>query len=70
VTKLAASDIIFFKLNPAGGGHCGLIKVVVKGTLVAEQWFMGSPGTGPIRVWNAPIADIKTTVYIPWFLRG
>jgi len=66
----AESDIIFFKLNPVAGKHCGLTKVVLQGTLEACQWFIGGPGTGPVPVWNTPIADITITIYIPWFLRG
>jgi len=64
------SDIIFFKLNPVAGKHCGLTKVVLEGTLEVWQWFIGGPGTGPLPVWSAPIADITITIYIPWFLRG
>jgi len=66
----AESDILFFKLNSAAGKHCGLTKVVLQGTLRAVQWFIGGPGTGPIPVWSADVANIITTIYIPWFLRG
>ena len=64
------SDILFFKLNPAAGKHCGLTKVVLRGTLTAVQWFIGGPGTGPFPIWGANIANITTTIDIPWFLRG
>ncbi len=66
----AESDILFFKLNPEAGKHCGLTKVVLQGTLEAVQWFIGGPGTGPLPVWSAPIANITIITYIPWFLRG
>ena len=64
------SDVLFFKLNPIAGRHCGLTKVVLQGTLEAVQWFIGGPGTGPIPVWSANIANITIAIHIPWFLRG
>jgi len=64
------SDVLFFKLDPIAGRHCGLTKVVLQGTLKAVQWFIGGPGTGPIPVWSANIANITIAIHIPWFLRG
>lgn len=64
------SDVAFLKLNPAAGGHCGLTKVVLQGTLKAVEWYIGGPGTGPIPVWDHDIGNISITVCIPWFLRG
>jgi len=66
----SASDVVFFKLNPAAGGHCGLTRVVLQGTLRAREWFIGGPGTGPISVWSNDIANVTIAFSIPWFLRG
>ncbi len=64
------SDVVFFKLNPAAGRHCGLTKVVVHGRIDATHWAV--TGHAPFRepVWSTYIGDIAITICIPWFLRG
>ena len=57
------------KPKPLTNTRCGLSKVVLHGTLETVQWFIGGPGTGPISVWGANIANITITIYIPWFLK-
>lgn len=64
------SDIIFLKLNPAAGKHCGSTEIAIQGEIRAVLWFIGGPGTGPLPVWNALIGNITIAVSIPWFLRG
>jgi len=57
------NDLVFFKLNPTTGKHCGLTKAVLRGTLMATY---GSSAL--LSFW--PIADIEITLAIPWFVRG
>jgi hypothetical protein len=66
----SASDVVFFKLNPAAGQHCGLTKAVLKGTLVARYGIYTGQFPPVIYYYFYPIANIEITLYIPWFLRG
>jgi hypothetical protein len=63
------SDVLFFKLNPVAGKHCGLTKVTLQGTLRVREYWIQFP-LPPVLVWDTPIADISITICIPWFLRG
>jgi hypothetical protein len=64
------NDVVFFKLNPAAGKHCGLTKVVLKGTLVARYGIYTGQFPPVVYYYLYPIADIEISIYIPWFLRG
>lgn len=62
------SDIVFFKLNPVAGKHCGLLKVVLEAPLWSTYWHYNDlVGWIPC---SALLANITITIYIPWFLRG
>lgn len=65
------SDVVFFKLNPVAGKHCGMTKIVLKGTLRATYWILvgGIPPTD-ILEFPYPMGNIEITLCIPWFLRG
>jgi hypothetical protein len=63
------SDVLFFKLDPVAGKHCGLTKVTLQGTLRVREYWIQFP-LPPVLVWDTPIADISITICIPWFLRG
>ena len=65
------SDVVFFKLNPAAGKHCGMTKIVLKGTLRATYWILvGGIPPRDILEFPYPIGNIEITLCIPWFLRG
>jgi len=64
------SDVIFFKLNPVAGRHCGLTKVVVQGRIDVTHWILTGHAPYMEPVWSTYIGNIKSTIYIPWFLRG
>jgi hypothetical protein len=59
------SSAIFFKLNPNERYRCGLTKVVLNGTLVADAC---SQQIGYVEHNPFPMADIEISIYIPWFL--
>jgi hypothetical protein len=60
------SSAVFFKLNPNEHFRCGLTKVVLSGTLVADACFWNFPGL--IAHNPFPMANIKVSIYIPWFI--
>jgi hypothetical protein len=62
------SDVLFFKLNPAAGQHCGLIKVVLTAPLWCTFWHYND-SVGWIGD-SSLLANIIITISIPWFLRG
>jgi hypothetical protein len=55
------SDLIFLKFQTNGGQHCGLTKVVLKGTLEVVY------DCGMDLFVPYPIGDIQITLCIPWF---
>jgi hypothetical protein len=64
------SDVIFFKLDPTAGKRCGLTKVVVQGRIDVTHWILTGHAPYMEPVWSTYIGNIKSTIYIPWFLRG
>jgi hypothetical protein len=64
--KKSRSDLVFLGLEPTAGKHCGLTKVVLKGTLLAIRWTW-PPQHDPIPD-EYPIGDIEITLCVPWFL--
>lgn len=68
--RKSASDIVFLGLDPTAGKHCGLTKVVLKGTLEAVYtiyYIFDDPPPSPYEI-LFPIGDIEITLYIPWFI--
>ena len=68
----SASDVSFLKLNPNTGCHCGMTKVVLKGTIQyywcqSYMWPSGIIGMVELAI---PMASVELTLCIPWFLRG
>lgn len=63
----SASDLVFLGLDPTAGKHCGLTKVVLKGTLQASYWMIYLP-TGYTTHQDYPIGNIEITLNIPWFI--
>ena len=57
------NDLVFFKLDPVAGMHCGLTKVVLRGSIMAYYCTSGL-------IESHPIADVELTLCIPWFVRG
>jgi len=63
----SVSDIIFLGLDPTAGKHCGLTKIVLKGTLQASYVYYHCK-SGLIFYIDYPIGNIEITLCIPWFL--
>jgi len=67
---LCNSDVVFFKLNPAAGKHCGMTKVVLRGRLTATYCMWEGIPPRLIEVFPYEIGNVEITLCIPWFLRG
>jgi len=68
VTSISGSksSAVFFKLNPNEHFRCGLTKIVLSGTLVADACFWNPPGL--IAHNPFPMANIVIYIEIPWFI--
>jgi hypothetical protein len=60
------SDLVFMKFQPNAGYHCGLTKIVLKGTLQVSYYIV--PGEGWPVCYDYPIGNIDITLCIPWFI--